>query len=244
MREYIMNLQKEMAQVFNLNELETLVFELDVDWEELPGRAKSRKIHDFIITLAKVGRLSDLITTLRTKRLHVQWIDAPSPQQQINFSKGIHLEESTYFDALSLGVDIMGEIGDQVVDSAKGLQTAGTQHQRMVEARDGLIVNRSHGQMQSIKPEQFEEKLKTEDLEHINTLAKSLENLYRQWQEIYPKRNSYSRPEQNKRVQQKLDELAKEVAKDLGRIVRYLDKLDFELDDHYRNYRDVADEYA
>ncbi|MCL4267241.1 MAG: hypothetical protein KJ069_28945 [Anaerolineae bacterium] len=244
MRTYIDALIKNMAQVLNENELRPLVFALNVDWEELPGETKSSKVWALIITLGKEGRLADLIAALRMERSHVPWEDAPSPAQQMAVCKPINLAGSTAFFSFSQGVDIMEALGDEVVDYAYDLQTSGTQHRRIVEAREGMIVNRSYGLMETITPEQFAEKLMPEDLEHINTLAKAMDNHYQQWREIYPKRGSYARPSQNKKVEQRLDELVSEVGQELGRIVRYLERLEFTLDDHYQRYRDLADQFG
>ncbi len=244
METYVDTLVEEMGQVLNENELRTLTLTLNQDWEELPGRVKSDRAYYLTIMLAKKGRLSDLITMLRAERSHIQWEDAPSPGEQMRFSKGINLDWRTTFAAFSQAVNRMGRIGDEVVDRATGSHTVGTEHRRMVEAREGVIVNRSHGQMDTITPKQFEDKLEPEDLEHINTLAEAMENHYQQWRKIYPKRGSYVRPAQNKKVEQQLDELVKAVAQELGRIVRYLDRLGFDLDDHYQRYRDLADQYG
>jgi hypothetical protein len=242
MREYVASLVKGITSLSKLEELQLWSLMLHVDWEELPGETKRGKTFALIITLASEGRLADLITLLHKERPKVQWPDPPPPDQQINFGKGINLEGSTAFVSFSQGIDIMGEIGDEVFDYATDSQTVGTEHRRIVEALEGVIVNRSHGQIETITPEQFEEKLGPDDLEHIHTLAEAMENHYQQWRTIYPKRGRYSRPAQNKKVQQQLDELVKEVAQELGRIVRYLDRLGFSLDDHYQRYRDLADQ--
>jgi hypothetical protein len=244
METYVDALVKAMGPVFNENELRTLTLNLNLDWEELPGLVKSDKTYYLIVRLAKEGRLSELITILRAARSHIQWEDAPPPGEQLIFSKGINLEWRMAFSAFSQAVNNMGRIGDEVVDRATGSHTVGTEHRRMVEARRGVIVNRSYGLMETITPEQFEDKLKPEDREHINTLAEAMENHYQRWRKLYPKRGSYARPAQNKKVEQQLDELVKEVAQELGRIIRYLDRLEFTLDDHYQRYRDLAEQYG
>ncbi|HUM68015.1 MAG TPA: hypothetical protein PLK31_04115 [Chloroflexota bacterium] len=244
MRTYVDALVKDMGEVLNENELRTLTLKLNLDWEELPGLVKSDKAYYLIVRLAKEGRLSDLITILHAERSHIQWMDAPPSGEQMVFGAGINLEWRTAFTAFSLAVNDMGRFGDQVVDYATGSHTVGTTHQRIVEARQGVIVNRSYGLMETITPEQFEEKLEAEDREHINTLAEAMENHYQQWRKLYPKRGSYTRPAQNKKVEQQLDELVQEVAQELGRIIRYLDKLNFTLDDHYQRYRDLAERYS
>lgn len=243
MRTYIDALVKNMAQVLNENELRALVFALNVDWEELPGETKSSKVFALIITLGKEGRLADLITALRSERPQMSWPNAPAAEQQIHACHPINLVGSTAFFSFSQGVNMMGDFADEVVDYVYNLQTTGTQHRRMVEAQEGVIVNRSYGLLETITPEQFVEKLKPEDLEHINTLAEAMENHYQQWREFYPKRGSYARPSQNKKVAQRLDELSKAVAEELGRIVRYLERLEFTLDDHYQRYRALAEKF-
>ena len=59
----------------------------------------------------------------------------------------------------------------------------------------------------------------------------------------YLKRSSDSQLSQNNEVPVKLDEVGKEIAKDLGRIVRYLDRLGFILHYYYMRYRDLADQF-
>lgn len=243
MRTYIDALVKNIAPVLNENELRALVLALNVDWEELPGETKSSKVWALIITLGKEGRLAELISAMRAERPRVQWEDAPPPEQQIAVCQAINLAGSTAFFSFGQGIGFMGEIGDEVVDYAYDLQTSGAEHRRMVEAQEGLIVNRSYGLVETITPEQFAAKLKPEDLEHINTLVEAMENHYQQWREIYPKRSSYARPSQNKKVEQRLDELVREVGQELGRIVRYLERLEFTLDDHYQRYRALAEEF-
>jgi hypothetical protein len=243
MREYVASLIQGITSISKLEELQLWSLQLNVDWDELPGETKRGKTFALLITLAGAGRLADLITLLHRERPKVQWLDPPLPDQQINFGKGINLEGSTAFVSFSQGINIMGEIGDEVYDYATNSQTAGTEHRRMVEAQDGVIVNRYYDLRETITPEQFEDKLKPEDLEHINTLAAAMENHYQQWRATYPKRGTYSRPAQNKKVQQQLDQLVKEVAQELGRIVSYLYRLGFSLDDHYLRYQDLADRF-
>jgi DNA polymerase III delta prime subunit len=76
-QQYLRQLRQAIAERFDRAELETLVFDLNVDWDELAGDTKSRKTLSFLIHLAQANRLADLLTLLRTERPQHQWPELP-----------------------------------------------------------------------------------------------------------------------------------------------------------------------
>lgn len=245
MHSYLADMVKQMAPLFNMDELQILCLGLAVDWEELAGQTKSSKICALLLHLGQTGRLQALIAALQQERPLVDWPAAPDTAVQTNFAQGDRLRGYPAFAAFSQGVTIMDQVGEAVVAYANQQPaTAVGPHTAVFQARDGLIVRHSPFHHQSITPEQFQERLSPDDLAHIHTLAHSMEQHYQQWQTLYPQRNALANAEQNKLVQGRLEALVQEIAHDLGRIIHYLDKLGFMLDDHYFRYRDLAEQYG
>lgn len=75
-------LRRNMMDFFDQDELQTLVFDLGVDWDELSGEKKSAKSHSLISYLARRGRLEDLIELLREERPNENWPSIPDSDQQ------------------------------------------------------------------------------------------------------------------------------------------------------------------
>ena len=62
---YLRDLRRLLVELFDPEELEMLAFDLSVDWDELAGGTKSRKVQSFIMYLARRGQLESLLTLLR-----------------------------------------------------------------------------------------------------------------------------------------------------------------------------------
>lgn len=108
---YLRDLRRGLTRYFNLTELQALAHDVSVDWDELAGSNKSSKAQSLIRYLARRGRLSDLLTLLHEERPHVDWVDPPSPEQQI-VDEGTLITDSeresvlqNYLDKIN---DIMG----------------------------------------------------------------------------------------------------------------------------------------
>jgi len=83
---YAVMLHKLIITYFSLDELQHLVFDLCIEWDELSGDTRSAKARALITSLARNGRLADLITLTRENRAHVNWPDPPPLTQQIRNS--------------------------------------------------------------------------------------------------------------------------------------------------------------
>lgn len=75
--QYLRQLRQEMANHFGQEELEGLVYDLNVDWDELPGNAKTPKIRSLHRYLIQHNCFPDLITLLRQERPQTLWLDPP-----------------------------------------------------------------------------------------------------------------------------------------------------------------------
>ena len=75
---YLRQLRQEIAHSYTLEELETAVFDLNLNWDELAGDALTPKIRSLLLHLSQQNRLPDLITLLRQERPHIQWADPPT----------------------------------------------------------------------------------------------------------------------------------------------------------------------
>ncbi len=75
-------LRQTIGRHFNLDELQQLVFDLNLDWDELAGSTKSSKIVALVGVVIRHGRLPDLLAALQTQRPAVHWPE-PSPVEAI-----------------------------------------------------------------------------------------------------------------------------------------------------------------
>ena len=61
------HLRDQIARRFDLEELQALAFDLEIDWDELPGRTKTARIQSLLIHLAQRQRLAHLADLLNEK---------------------------------------------------------------------------------------------------------------------------------------------------------------------------------
>ncbi len=66
-------LRQILSQRLDEEELRTLCFDLDVDYDDLPGRGKTNKARDLLAHLIQRRRLPDLIQTGQKLRPDIQW---------------------------------------------------------------------------------------------------------------------------------------------------------------------------
>jgi len=78
---YLAQLHALLDRAFDLEELRTLCFELNVDYDSLRGEGKSARIRELLLALGRSGRLSQLITQAQTERPHLDWPDVPTDFQ-------------------------------------------------------------------------------------------------------------------------------------------------------------------
>jgi tetratricopeptide (TPR) repeat protein len=76
-RQQLAQLRRNVAEHFNESELRTLCFDLEVDYDELPGRAKSEKAAELVAHLERRGRLPELVELGKQLRPKLAWEYAP-----------------------------------------------------------------------------------------------------------------------------------------------------------------------
>ena len=73
------HLYQLLDQFFNEEELRTLCFDLDIDYDNLGGRGKAANARELVQRLQREGRLPDMLTLTRQRRPDVPWPDPPPP---------------------------------------------------------------------------------------------------------------------------------------------------------------------
>jgi hypothetical protein len=66
-------LRDKLARHFDMSELATLCFEIDIDFDNMPGRNKDARIRELILFCERSGKLSELVNRCRELRSHVEW---------------------------------------------------------------------------------------------------------------------------------------------------------------------------
>jgi hypothetical protein len=75
---YLSDLHKQIDQLFNLEEVRTLCFDLGVDFDNVAGEGKSARIRELILQLARRDELQSLIDLVRQERPRAVWADVPA----------------------------------------------------------------------------------------------------------------------------------------------------------------------
>jgi len=70
---YPVELRTQMAKAFNLDEIRTLCFDLNIDFDDIKGEDKSRKITELILYSSRRGELSNLIAACCSQRPQLTW---------------------------------------------------------------------------------------------------------------------------------------------------------------------------
>ncbi len=246
-REYIIDLRSKMTAVLDKEKLRLIVFDVGLDWDELPGETKTNITNSVLILLAQQGRLSDLIEILRIEHPFEQWDDAPPSEQQKSFGKNVKLVPYAALHAMSENLSRVDEIGDEWANFATGESSSypPKEYRRIIQAEGDALVSRQYGdEMERITADEFATKLSPEDLEHIYVLEESLQNHYRLWKKYYPQRINLSDAAQEQDLNTRLNKLAQGIAEDLKAVLGFLELLGLVLDDHYLRYRWVAGNFS
>lgn len=74
---YLTTLHKMLDRYFDLEEIRTLCFQLNVDYDSVRGEGKSARIRHLILDLARHGRLEQLVAMVSLERPHVTWPPVP-----------------------------------------------------------------------------------------------------------------------------------------------------------------------
>lgn len=84
-------LHRNIADHFNLSELQSLCFDLDIDYENLGGANKIDKIRELITYLQRRGNLDELVVYCTQLRPNVGWRELTDPSPLIQESKGTNV---------------------------------------------------------------------------------------------------------------------------------------------------------
>ena len=76
-QDHLIRLRQILDARFSRDELRTLCFDLDVDYENLPGECKASKARELVIYLERRGRISHLVKLGAQKRPNEVWEDTP-----------------------------------------------------------------------------------------------------------------------------------------------------------------------
>jgi hypothetical protein len=151
----------------------------------------------------------------------------------------------TFIATATSAVGLFDKIADQVKRFIKkeNPQTAPPQHSMKIEKEDNSLVSRRHGIVeQRIDGDQLQ-KLPDNMLSHIKTLEKSMQNYYAIWSSTYPQLPLLSDPVQKAKVEAALRQEVLAMKNDLERILKFIEKCGFWLDDHYLEIRDALENY-
>ena len=74
----LVELNSRMNQVFSLDEIESLCFDMGIDFDSLAGDGKGAKIRELIEFCRRRGRDEELVAKVRAERPQVAWPGAPS----------------------------------------------------------------------------------------------------------------------------------------------------------------------
>lgn len=75
---YLRKLRQTICQHFDLPELQTIAFDLALNWDELAGNTLSLKCQSLIGIMRRNGRLLELLELLQQERPGVPWPSLPS----------------------------------------------------------------------------------------------------------------------------------------------------------------------
>ena len=110
-QDFQQQMRQAISRHYNLDELQQLVFDLNLDWDEMAGATKSSKIVSLVEMLARNGRLSDLLTSLQAQHPNVHWPEPPLVDAVVrNVRQGnvSDLSGTTLRRAVLNGVDLHG----------------------------------------------------------------------------------------------------------------------------------------
>jgi hypothetical protein len=70
---YLTHLRRLLTTYFDNEELRTLCFDLEVDYESLPAQGKANKARELVVHLERQGRISDLTRLAKALRPAAPW---------------------------------------------------------------------------------------------------------------------------------------------------------------------------
>ncbi len=78
----LVHLQRQLVEYFDLGELKTLCFDLNMDYDELAGETKSDKARELVKAAYRNGRVPDVVHRCEELRPNVVWNQPPRGYRQ------------------------------------------------------------------------------------------------------------------------------------------------------------------
>lgn len=83
-RKHLTRLREILDTHFSDGELRTICFDLDVEYNNLPGEGKADKARELIAYLERHGQIGELVETGRQLRPDVRWVSLPEPTARLS----------------------------------------------------------------------------------------------------------------------------------------------------------------
>jgi hypothetical protein len=127
-RRFMMELRSKLWDCYDAQELQTLCFDLGIDYDDLRGGAKQTKINSLINTLARNGRLPELVAYARRDRTHLIWPDVPDGFELPQPNGSDSGEGAVYYVQTGGGAFVKGDVNTGGGSfSGRDLQVGGDQ---------------------------------------------------------------------------------------------------------------------
>ena len=114
-------LRELMEKYYSLDELRTLCFDLDLDYESLPGDAKPQKVRELITHCQRNDIINELLKSLRESRPSAPWPKAP----KLSSSKLSHLySNASQTTQSSLVIDTIIDLKSKLQNQSRNRKQA------------------------------------------------------------------------------------------------------------------------
>lgn len=107
-------LRKQVAASLNIDELRSLCFDLEIDYDSLSGEGKEGKVRELIALMRRNNDVSRLIKYLSALRPNIQWVEILSTESHRETSQNTDLDEEEEEGVLDYALTIV-EAGNRLV---------------------------------------------------------------------------------------------------------------------------------
>jgi hypothetical protein len=107
-------------------------------------------------------------------------------------------------------------------------------------AQGALVVTHRGTEWARVTYDELGQRLSSQDMRHIKTREKVMNQLYEQWEATYPTLATEMNPIRKKQLEQQLDEVTDSLGKELDKVLGFITKSGLMLDDHYQVFHDIA----
>jgi len=144
--------------------------------------------------------------------------------------------------ALGAALSRVDQIYPGIVSVTKSSPEASSEYRVTAKIEADALVFRDKGRSAPVMTITAQEikKLPSEDRKFIRAHENSMRSLFREWTDLYPRRNTGSSDE-IAHTNERLKAIALEICRDLNRIFDHLDYIGRELEDHYAAMRSICE---